>query len=102
MADAVMDIDRTDWRDGAACLHADPDLFFPIGTTGPALRQVDEAKRICQACPARTPCLTWALGQGVLSGIWGGATEDERHAIRRSAIAARTVLVPPDPPQAYR
>jgi len=38
-----MDMDRTDWRDHAACLHADPDLFFPIGTTGPELRQVDEA-----------------------------------------------------------
>jgi hypothetical protein len=27
---------RTNWRDDAACLRADPDLFFPIATAGPA------------------------------------------------------------------
>jgi WhiB family transcriptional regulator, redox-sensing transcriptional regulator len=81
-----------DWRDDAACLHADPDLFFPIGTTGPALRQVDEAKRVCLACPVRTPCLEWALGQEILSGIWGGATEDERRALCQAAGAARAEM----------
>jgi WhiB family redox-sensing transcriptional regulator len=45
---------RVNWRDDAACRHADPDLFFPIGATGLALGRIDEAKRICQACPART------------------------------------------------
>jgi|ERR1700742_384982 hypothetical protein len=30
-----------EWRGGAACHHHDPDLFFPEGTAGPALRQVD-------------------------------------------------------------
>jgi hypothetical protein len=28
------------WRDDAACLNLDPDLFFPIGTTGPVLAQI--------------------------------------------------------------
>jgi WhiB family redox-sensing transcriptional regulator len=80
------------WRDQAACGDTDPDLFFPIGTTGPALRQIDEAKRICQGCPARTPCLDWALNHGVAFGIWGGTTEEERRILRtapvRSAILA--------------
>ena len=74
------------WRDEAACRHADPDLFFPVGTTGPALRQVDEAKRICRAFPARTPCLAWALGNAIPAGIWGGTTEEERSAIRGTRI----------------
>jgi WhiB family transcriptional regulator, redox-sensing transcriptional regulator len=79
-----MDRERPDWRDDAACLHADPDLFFPVGTAGPALRQVDEAKRICRTCLVRTPCLTWALDHGTSAGIWGGTTEEERRAIRRA------------------
>jgi WhiB family redox-sensing transcriptional regulator len=70
------------WRDDAACRDADPDLFFPIGTTGPALRQIGDAKRICRACPAQTQCLAWALDNGVSDGVWGGTTEDERRAIR--------------------
>ena len=82
----TMDRESAGWRDKAACLHTDPDLFFPVSTTGPALRQMDEAKRIRQACPVRTPCLAWALDQRSSSGIWGGTTEDERRAIRSTAI----------------
>ena len=66
------------WRGGAACLNYDPDLFFPEGTAGPALRQADQAKRVCQSCPVRTPCLGFALRHGVAFGIWGGTTAEER------------------------
>ena len=41
-----------DWRSKAACLTVDPELFFPIGNTGPAIRQVAEAKAVRRA---RTP-----------------------------------------------
>ena len=71
-----------DWRGNAACRDADPDLFFPIGTTGPALRQVQEALRICQTCPIQVRCLAWALEQGVTDGVWGGTTAEQRHATR--------------------
>ena len=81
---------HVNWRDDAACRLADPDLFFPIGTTGPALRQIDQAKRICQACQARTPCLAWALEHGVASGVWGGTTDEERRAIRRGLVRDRS------------
>lgn len=84
-----MDLSRRFWRQDAACRHADPDLFFPVGTTGPALRQIAEALAICQACPVRAPCLTWALDQGISSGVWGGTTEDERRAIRRADAGCR-------------
>jgi WhiB family transcriptional regulator, redox-sensing transcriptional regulator len=70
------------WREAAACRDADPELFFPIGTTGPALRQIREATRICRTCPAQTRCLAWALDHGVTDGVWGGTTEDQRRAIR--------------------
>ena len=33
-----------DWRDNAICRDTDPALFFPVGTTGLALVQIDRAK----------------------------------------------------------
>jgi WhiB family redox-sensing transcriptional regulator len=73
---------RSDWRDDAACRDADPDLFFPTGTTGAALRQIGEAKRVCRTCPAQTQCLAWALDNSVIDGVWGGTTGHERRALR--------------------
>ncbi|ANP52731.1 WhiB family redox-sensing transcriptional regulator [Streptomyces griseochromogenes] len=71
------------WRDLASCRHTDPDLFFPIGTTGPATLQTQRAKAVCECCRVREQCLKWALGTGQPVGIWGGTTETERRALRR-------------------
>ncbi|MBX7554681.1 WhiB family transcriptional regulator [Streptomyces sp. NPDC004232] len=73
------------WRDHAACRHVDPDLFFPVGTTGPALVQTERAKEVCGLCPAREPCLAWALATGQGTGVWGGTSETERRALRHRA-----------------
>jgi WhiB family redox-sensing transcriptional regulator len=68
-----------DWRHRAACREIDdPDIFFPIGTTGPALEQIESAKRICQNCKVRVQCLDWALSTGQDIGVWGGLSEEER------------------------
>ena len=32
-----------DWRSQAACLTVDPELFFPVGNTGPAIAQIARA-----------------------------------------------------------
>ena len=71
----------TDWRDYAACRDVDPDLFFPLGTSGASLPQIEEAKQICRTCPVCAPCLRWALKNGD-AGVWGGTTEDERRSHR--------------------
>lgn len=76
---------EADWRHLAACREApDPDIFFPIGNTGPALEQIEEAKQICFACSVRNECLDWAIETRQDSGVWGGLSEDERKDMRRS------------------
>ncbi|WP_405623099.1 WhiB family transcriptional regulator [Streptomyces sp. NBC_00076] len=77
------------WREHAACSHEDPDLFFPIGTTGPALVQEEQAKAVCRPCPVRDECLQWALDTGQTLGVWGGTSENERRAIKRRTAARR-------------
>jgi WhiB family redox-sensing transcriptional regulator len=71
----------TDWRDHAACRDADPDLFFPISTSGKSVAQIDKAKAVCRACPVCGPCLRWAVDSGS-AGVWGATTEDERRIVR--------------------
>ena len=78
-----------DWRHKAACLTEDPELFFPVGNTGPALQQIEEAKKICMRCVVREQCLSWALEAGQDHGVWGGLSEDERRAIKRRAARSR-------------
>jgi WhiB family redox-sensing transcriptional regulator len=70
-----------DWRDRAACRDEDPELFFPIGNTGPALLQIEEAKAVCRVCPVAAECLEWALDSGQDAGVWGGLAEEERRAL---------------------
>ncbi|MFC4554203.1 WhiB family transcriptional regulator [Georgenia faecalis] len=78
-----------DWRHNAACLTEDPELFFPIGNTGPALVQIEEAKAVCHRCPVIDTCLKWALENGQDAGVWGGMSEDERRALKRRTARAR-------------
>jgi len=78
-----------DWRHEAACLEEDPELFFPIGNTGPALLQIEEAKKVCRRCTVRDACLQWALEAGQDHGVWGGLSEDERRALKRRAARSR-------------
>jgi WhiB family redox-sensing transcriptional regulator len=55
---------------------------------------IDQAKRVCRACPVQAPCLTWALDHGVATGVWGGTTEDERRTIRRARISGGSQASP--------
>ena len=76
-----------DWRDVAACQDTDPDLFFPVGTTGPAIEQIEAAKGVCNACEAKNQCLEFALQTNQDSGVWGGTSEEERRKLRRAWVA---------------
>ncbi|MFD9127115.1 WhiB family transcriptional regulator, partial [Kitasatospora sp. NPDC059571] len=67
-----------------ACRRADSALFFhPAGERGaPHQERDDAAKRVCDDCPVRRPCLAYALAAGERYGVWGGLTEDERRRLR--------------------
>jgi len=80
---------RAGWWARAACASADPELFFPISHSGPALRQVTRAKAICARCPIQRECLSYALGAGSIQGVWGGTTEEERRRLLRRRRRAR-------------
>src|SRR5437870_4871804 len=71
-----------EWVHRARCKDEDPELFFPVGNTGPAAAQIAAAKAVCMRCEVRTECLEWAMATGQDCGVWGGLSEDERRALR--------------------
>jgi WhiB family redox-sensing transcriptional regulator len=83
------------WRDRAACLEEDPELFFPIGNTEPAFRQIERAKDVCRRCEVIETCLAWAIESHQDAGVWGGLSADERRALKRrtarTRLAARAI-----------
>jgi WhiB family transcriptional regulator, redox-sensing transcriptional regulator len=82
-----------DWVQRAKCKDEDPELFFPIGTTGPAADQIEQAKAVCMQCPVRQECLEWALATGQDAGVWGGTSEEERRALRRARRPDRIAVL---------
>jgi WhiB family redox-sensing transcriptional regulator len=81
------------WRKHAACRDTNPDLFFPVGTTGQALVQIDQAKAVCHECPVQSDCLEFALTTNQDSGVWGGTSEEERRKLRRAWVARQKAAV---------
>jgi WhiB family redox-sensing transcriptional regulator len=79
----------TAWRVDASCRFADPDLFFPAGSTGDAIDETEAAKAVCRACRVQGICLQFAIETNQEHGIWGGTTQDERRRLRRQRLARR-------------
>lgn len=78
-----MVIPAHDWRARAACRDYDPEFFFPVGSTGPALDQIEQAKAVCRRCDVAAQCLKWAMDTNQQDGVWGGKSEDERRTLQR-------------------
>lgn len=72
------------WRSRAACSEIDPDLFFPVGVTGPAVAQIASAKAVCAGCSVQPECLEFAIATNQEYGVWGGTSEEERRSLRRA------------------
>ena len=95
---------RPPWRLLAACQSTDPELFFPVSSTGRSLEQANEAKAVCARCLVRRQCLLFALRTRQAHGIWGGLTEEERYEMRLDRTANRLIhsAVAVNPPNALK
>ena len=77
------------WLSEARCLTEDPELFFPVGNTGPAVEQIEQAKSVCNQCSVTSLCLEYAIKENKDTGVWGGLSEDERKSLKRKYARAR-------------
>lgn len=77
------------WQEESACRSSDPEMFFPVGTTGNALDNIERAKLICATCAVQEECLDYALNTNQEAGVWGGYAEDERRRLRKRWLAER-------------
>ena len=68
----MMTLEHPGWRDTAACLTEDPDLFYP---DTPA--QLAQARQVCQGCPVRADCVRDALAAGDQWAVRGGLVPGE-------------------------
>ncbi len=82
---AAADTDEQ-WRQRAACLRFDPDLFFPQAAEDPG-----PALAVCRSCPVQGACLAAALTVGECDGVWGATTPEERRKMRPAWAARRNV-----------
>ena len=77
------------WMRRAACLDHEPEVFFPPGPS--ALEHMAEARAVCRTCPVVTDCLRVALADPTLVGVWGGTSEAQRAALRRTPRGEREI-----------
>ncbi len=79
-------IDET-WQMRASCRGPQSAVFFPPSTferKDEKLEREGRAKDICRTCPAKDPCLEYALRIREPHGIWGGLNEAERKQLLAS------------------
>jgi WhiB family transcriptional regulator, redox-sensing transcriptional regulator len=64
---------ETTWMAHGLCQFEPPATFFPSDGVG-----VEKAKKICAECPAKEPCLNYALENRIDHGVWGATSERQR------------------------
>ena len=68
------------WYEEAACASYPAEVFFPPSDAPSA---ANAAKAICEGCPVREECLSFALETAQAEGVWGGMDAGERRRLRR-------------------
>ena len=69
-----------EWKERAACVGVDPDLFFDESRTRDAIA-------VCLSCQVRKECFADVWNNDPPEGVWAGLTVAERRRVvpRRSA-----------------
>ncbi len=70
---------RPEWHQQALCRGEGAAMFV----RGPKA-DYGRLRAICGACPVRDECLSFALADDSLIGLWGGTTDAERREMRRA------------------
>lgn len=86
-----------EWMVRGNCRFEPPATFFPSDGVG-----VEIAKRICETCPTKEPCLEYALAHRIDHGVWGGTSERQRRRILKKRKADVTVVEDPRVPSTTR
>ena len=72
---AIATLPKAGWKDNGNCAGIDPEWFFDEDNDEAT---VQVAKSLCDGCPVRDLCLSYALVADERLGVWGGTGEKER------------------------
>jgi len=86
-----------EWMASGNCRFEPPATFFPSDGVG-----VEVAKRICETCPSKEPCLEYALAHRIDHGVWGGTSERQRRRILKKRKSGVTAVAAPQVASALR
>lgn len=77
-----MDDLRPDWWEEARCKGVGFDYYFGASDQkSMSFKQVRNAAKLCEVCPAFAECLTWALTNREEYGVWAGTSGRVRRKI---------------------
>lgn len=124
-----LEFQRQDWMTEASCRYQSPPMlawvdeyrhgvvpthaawvneFFggrggrPRGSDQHSSQYAD-IRKLCAACPKRSTCTDLGINDNALFGLWGGLTQRERRAERRTRVVVRrTPMRVHGTPGAYR
>ena len=63
------------------CAQTDPEIFFPELDKGSRLT-INIARKLCESCEFKAPCLEYAMSDLSIEGIWAGTTLGQREDLR--------------------
>ena len=72
---------RPEWQTEALCRLGRPEWWFPPRGRSPALMAA--TRSVCLVCPVLDDCLSFAIGEHMNIGTWGGLAPRARKALQR-------------------